>query len=75
MNNNFIDIQIREYRDAKLCFPNELEFAKFLSGVPGNPDYTNPEFKEELDNKIAENKVNGRLELQEYKYIWKAMKP
>jgi SAM-dependent methyltransferase len=75
LKNNLINIEIREYDEARICFPNELEFAKFIAGIPGNLDYTNPEYKEELDKKIEENTVNGRLELKEYKYIWKAEKP
>lgn len=73
--NNFVDIQIREFNQAKFCFPNEHEFTKFVSGIPGNPDYSLPEYKEELEKKIEENKINGRIELIDYKYIWKAMKP
>jgi len=73
-NNNFIDIEITEYKDAKICFPNEIEFSKFIAGIPGNPDYTASEHKDELAMKIKEHTVNGRLEIEEYKYIWKAKK-
>lgn len=75
ISNNFVDIQIREFNQAKYCFPNDIEFTKFLSGIPGNPDYSHPEFREELKKKIEENKINGRIEMKDYKYIWKAMKP
>jgi len=75
LNNSFADIQIREFENAKYRFPDAEEFTKFLSGIPGNRDYTRPEFKEELEKKIAEHRINGRIELQEYKYIWKAVKP
>lgn len=75
MNNSYKDIEIREYNDAKIKFPNRNEFAKFISGIPGNPDYTMPEYKEELEKKIEENNNDGRIEMKEYRYIWKAMKP
>ncbi len=73
--NNFINIEIREYNNAKVVFPNEIEFTKYISDIPGNPYYMNPDFKNDLDKLIFENTVNGRLELKEYKYIWKAIKP
>jgi SAM-dependent methyltransferase len=75
ISNNFVDIHIREFNNAKYCFPNDMEFTKFLSGIPGNPDYTQPEYREELEMKIEENTINGRIEIKDYKYIWKAMKP
>ncbi|QJD83214.1 class I SAM-dependent methyltransferase [Cohnella herbarum] len=75
INNHFENIQIREFNRAKYCFPNDAEFTKFLSGIPGNPDYSLPEYKEELDKKIEQHKINGKIELIEYKYIWKATKP
>jgi ubiquinone/menaquinone biosynthesis C-methylase UbiE len=73
--NHFINIQIREYNNSKFIFENRIEFTKFITGIPGNPDYFRPEFKEELEKKIEEHTVNGRIEIKEYKYIWKANKP
>lgn len=73
--NGFIDIEIEEFNEAISYFPNEMEFAKFLSDVPGNPDYTLPEFRKELQAKMEENIIGGRLGIREHKYIWKAMKP
>ncbi|TBL78915.1 class I SAM-dependent methyltransferase [Paenibacillus thalictri] len=74
-NNGFINIEISEYNEATVYFPNENEFAKFISGTPGNPDYTLAEYEEELKLKIEENLINGRLGMKEYRYIWKAIKP
>jgi ubiquinone/menaquinone biosynthesis C-methylase UbiE len=73
--NNYVDIEIREYNEAKVIFANHVEFTKFISGIPGNPDYTKPENKEELEKKINENMIGGRIEMKEYRYIWKARKP
>jgi SAM-dependent methyltransferase len=74
-NNGFINIEIEEFNNAIVYFPDEAEFAKFISGIPGNPDYTNAELSEELDIRIQENLINGKLGMKEYKYIWKANKP
>jgi SAM-dependent methyltransferase len=74
-DNGFTNIKIQEYNDAFIYFPNEKEFAKFISGIPGNPDFTSDELKNELERKINESIINGRIGLKEYKYIWKAIKP
>lgn len=73
--NGFVDIEIEEFNDSISFFPNEEEFAKFISDVPGNPDYTLPERKNELFAKIKENIIDGKLGIREHKYIWKATKP
>ncbi|MCY9698041.1 class I SAM-dependent methyltransferase [Paenibacillus alginolyticus] len=73
--NGFKDIEIEELNEAISYFPNEMEFAKFLSDIPGNPDYTSPELKIELEEKIRENVIEGKLGVREHKYIWKAIKP
>jgi hypothetical protein len=73
--NGYEDIEIQEYNEALFYFPNELEFAKFLSDTPGNPDYTLPEHHEDLQKKLNENLINGRIGFKELKYIWKAVKP
>jgi len=46
-----------------------------LSDIPGNPDYTVPEMKDELAKKLDENMINGRIGFKEQKYIWRAVKP
>ncbi|KQN98940.1 class I SAM-dependent methyltransferase [Paenibacillus sp. Leaf72] len=74
-SNGFINIEIEEFNSAIIFFPNEIEFAKFISGIPGNPDYTKPELQKELELKIQQNIINGKLGLRDYKYIWKANKP
>lgn len=74
-NNGFVNVEIEEYDTAIIYFPNEIEFAKFISAIPGNPDYTNSELQKELRDKIQENMINGRLGIKEYRYIWKANKP
>lgn len=73
--NGFRNIEIEEFNDAIYYFPNEVEFSKFLSDIPGNPDYTLPEMKHELEIKIKESKIHGRIGFTEHKYIWKAIKP
>jgi SAM-dependent methyltransferase len=73
--NGFIDIEVKEYDEALILFPNEREFAKHLSSMHGNPDYTLQENRKELDNLIIENMRDGRLSLKEWRYIWKAKKP
>jgi SAM-dependent methyltransferase len=73
--NGFKDIKIEEYNEAIIYFPNELEFAKYISDTPGNPDYTLPEYREEFQKKLNENLINGRIGVKELKYIWKAIKP
>lgn len=73
--NGFKDIEIEEFNEAISYFPNEMEFAKFLSDIPGNPDYTLPAWKDELEIRIRENVINGKLGVREHKYIWKAIKP
>ncbi|MNI67347.1 Mg-protoporphyrin IX methyl transferase [compost metagenome] len=73
--NGFINVEIQEYQDAIYYFPNEMEFAKFLTGTPGNPDYTIPTMSNELQQKIKQNTINGNIGFREYKYIWKANRP
>jgi hypothetical protein len=48
-NNGFINIEIEEFNKAIIYFSKDIEFSKFISGFPGNPDYTIPENKSELD--------------------------
>ncbi|MBU5311124.1 class I SAM-dependent methyltransferase [Tissierella carlieri] len=73
-NNGFINIEIKVFEDAILVFPNDKEFAKFLTAFPGNPDYTLPESKEMLNEKIKENIIDGRLCHKQWRFIWKATK-
>lgn len=75
IKNGFKDIEIEMFNDATHIFPNELEFAKFLSDIPGNPDYTLNELRSELEVKVNENIIDGRIGMKEKKYIWKAIKP
>lgn len=74
-SNGFINIQIEEFNQAVFYFPDTNEFAKFLTGIPGNPDYTDPSLSKDFDAKVEENQINGKLSVKEYKYIWKANKP
>jgi SAM-dependent methyltransferase len=73
-NNGFVDIEFEEYDQAVIRFPNEREFAKFLSASHGNPDYTLPENKAALDQLIATNTIDGKITLKEWRYIWRAKK-
>lgn len=72
--NGFIDIEINEYNSAVSYYPNEEEFAKFLTCIPGNPDYTLPENKNLLMQRVSENMIGNEIGVREQKYIWKAVK-
>lgn len=72
--NGYVDVVIEEFNEAVTYFPDEHEFALNLSDTPGNPDFTLPERKGELEAKIRENQIDGRLGVRELKYIWKATK-
>lgn len=72
--NRFVDIEIHEYNSAVTYYPNEEEFAKFLTCIPGNPDYTLPENKNQLMGKVSENIIDNKIGIREQKYIWKAIK-
>ena len=74
-SNGFIDIEIEVFDQAIMHFPNETEFTKVLSSTPGNPDYFLPQYNEELQQKIKENTLDGRLAIKQWRYIWKAKKP
>ena len=51
-SNGFINIEIEQFNNATYYFPNEMGFAKFISGTPGNPDYTKSDLRDEL-NKLS----------------------
>ncbi|RED66254.1 class I SAM-dependent methyltransferase [Cohnella lupini] len=74
VNNGFINIEIEEFNESVVYFPNRTEFAKFISGIPGNPDYTAPDRSRELEIIARDNIVNGKLGIREYRYIWQANK-
>lgn len=73
--NKFSNIKIEVFDEAMVYFPNESEFTKYISSVPGSPDYSLSEYNEELQTRINESLVNEKLALKEWKYIWKAVKP
>jgi SAM-dependent methyltransferase len=73
-DNGFVNIETNVFGDTILVFPNVKEFAKFLTAFPGNPDYTLPENKQLLDEKVKENTKNGRLCYKQWRFIWKAKK-
>ncbi|WP_458464477.1 class I SAM-dependent methyltransferase [Paenibacillus sp.] len=72
--NAYEEIKIEEFNEAIMIFSDEKEFALFLSDIPGNPDYTQPEYREQLQAKLKENRINGRLAVRERKYIWQAVR-
>lgn len=72
--NGYKEVLIEEFNEAMFYFPNPLEFAKFLADTPGNPDYTLPEQKNQLEEKLKENTIDGRIAIKELKYIWRAIK-
>lgn len=73
--NGFADITIEEFNESISYFPNIDEFAKFISDAPGNPDFTLPERRPELEEKAKEHVIDGKLAIREHKFIWKAVKP
>ncbi|MGQ8871235.1 class I SAM-dependent methyltransferase [Paenibacillus sp. TSA_86.1] len=72
--NLYEQIEIEEHHEALMVFPDENEFALFLADVPGNPDYTSSEFREQLQTKLKEHTIDGKIAVREHKYIWKAVK-
>lgn len=72
--NEFKNIEIEVFDDAIMYFPNEDDFSEFLTAFPGNPDYTLPENKGMLKERIEENTINGRLCYKQWRFIWKAQK-
>ncbi|MBR2566529.1 MAG: methyltransferase domain-containing protein [Paenibacillus sp.] len=72
--NGYEQIEIEEYYQACMIFPDEHEFALFLADVPGNPDYTRPEYSELFQAKLKGHTIDGRILVREHKYIWKAVK-
>lgn len=74
-SNGFVDIVFEEYDQAVIRFPDESEYAKYLSASHGNPDYTLPENKSALEELIAANIKDGKFSLKEWRYIWRARKP
>ncbi|WP_195576527.1 class I SAM-dependent methyltransferase [Paenibacillus sp. 1001270B_150601_E10] len=74
--NGFIDMEIREFNDAVCIYPSQEEFIRAMSDTPGHPDYNDPKHREELDRLIAQHmSVEGKIVKQDYRFIWKAMKP
>lgn len=72
--NNYSNVTLEIFDEAIAVFPNEMEFIKFLSAFPGNPDYSLPEYAKVIREIIEQNTVNGRLEYKQWRYIWKATK-
>lgn len=73
-SNGFQNIEIREFSDARFIFPDREAFIAFLSGIPGNPNYSDGMHEEEAEAKLAEHTVDGIIQLKEYKFIWKGTK-
>ncbi len=72
--NNFSQVTFEVFDEAIAVFPNEVEFIKFLSAFPGNPDYSLPEYAPIIQEIIEKNTVEGRLTYKQWRYIWKAEK-
>jgi SAM-dependent methyltransferase len=75
VSNGFIDIEFEEFDQAFMNFPDEKEFAKFLSASHGNPDYTLPENKDAFDKIVRDNIRDGKISMKQWRYIWQARKP
>jgi SAM-dependent methyltransferase len=48
------------------------KMSRYASSIVG--DYTAPELRKELELKIQENMINGKIGIKEYRFIWKANK-
>jgi len=70
----FKDIKIKEYL-AYEYFNTRDDFAKFLTRIPGNIDYTDPENYEKLEKQLIEHTDGAGIFYREWRYIWKAVKP
>jgi SAM-dependent methyltransferase len=68
------DISIVEYPDSFMIFDDINEYAEYLAAFPGNPDFLLPEHREKLESLALENMKNGKIEIQEWRFIWKAVK-
>lgn len=73
--NKFENITIETFNEAITYIPNKVEFTKFLSCIPGNPDHTLPEYEEEVESRMQQHLVDGKIAIRELKYIWSATKP
>lgn len=63
------DIQIYEYL-ATMTFPTQEDFIRFLSRIPGNPDYTSADYAEEVIHLVNTYTHEGVITYPEYRYIW-----
>jgi SAM-dependent methyltransferase len=68
------EISIVEYPDSFMIFDEVNEYAEYLAAFPGNPDYRLPEYREKLESLASENMKHGKIEIQEWRFIWKALK-
>jgi SAM-dependent methyltransferase len=68
------NIEITDYPNSFLVFDNINEYAEYLTSFPSNPDYTLPNNRTELENKALENTIDGKITVQEWRYIWKGIK-
>jgi len=73
--NCFIDIEIEEFSDAIFRFKDETELMKFMSDIPGNPDYSLSVHHEEFKQLVNRFVCNDGYVIPEWKYISKAKKP
>ncbi len=66
----FDDLQIEEFNDCYIYFETIDEMGKFLAASHGNPDYTLPEHRAELERIAEDNMKDGRYSIKEFRYIW-----
>ena len=65
----FEDLTIQEFNDCYIYFDAIEEMAKFLASSHGNPDYTLPEYRKELEHLAKRNIHDNRLAWQERRFI------
>lgn len=67
------NVQMKDYL-ATLTFPTTTDFLRFLSRIPGNPDYTHPNNYSQAQELIAAHTKEGKLQIEEYRFIWSGLK-
>ncbi len=69
-----IGVSVEEYPDSWLVFNDEIEYAKYLTAYPGNPDFLLEENAEKLHGYALENAWEGRIRIREWRFVWKGFK-
>lgn len=68
------DVEIEVFDEAVRIFPNERELEKCISASHGSLDYSLKENEEAFQKLVEEHRINGVIQMKEWRYIWKARK-